>query len=205
MSVSPVSGRMTEFVTLRVKRVPAAPSLGSARLFQLPSAVRKWTTPGGGGRPCGWKQRVAVEEADGGDIHTHLGDGIRAALCQHLLPQLMVGIACQCPLVVRCRLAVLLEVVVRGAGECRELSVGVICPQPAQRLERLGVSACLNETYDRSLLFGYLLVVHDFSSDVNSFVSVSYRKPQSGNESDPTLPAREVLESSYPPRQGLSE
>ena len=47
-----VSGRMAESSTLRKKRVPAAPSLGSARLFQLPSAVRKWVTPRGGSGPA---------------------------------------------------------------------------------------------------------------------------------------------------------
>ena len=52
---SSVGRRMAELATLRGKRVPAAPSLGLARLFQEPSAVRKWVTPSGGVRPDGAK------------------------------------------------------------------------------------------------------------------------------------------------------
>ena len=55
ISWSPVSGRMADSATLRRKRVPAAPSIGSARLFQLPLAVRKCVTPTGGTCPLGWK------------------------------------------------------------------------------------------------------------------------------------------------------
>ena len=59
-SGSPKSGRTAAGSTLRRKRVPAAPSFGSARLFQLPSAVRKWLTPGGGVMPLGAKPTNAL-------------------------------------------------------------------------------------------------------------------------------------------------
>ena len=55
ISCSPVSGRMADSATLRRKRVPAAPSIGSARLFQLPLAVRKCVTPVGGTWLGAWK------------------------------------------------------------------------------------------------------------------------------------------------------
>ena len=52
-SSSSVGRRIDELATLRGNRVPAAPSFGLSRLFQLPSAVRKWVTPGGGVRWVG--------------------------------------------------------------------------------------------------------------------------------------------------------
>src|SRR5258707_13564002 len=50
-----VSGRIAESSTLRKKRVPGAPSLGSARLFQLPSAGPEYLNARGGSRAGGGK------------------------------------------------------------------------------------------------------------------------------------------------------
>ena len=50
MSSSSVAGLITAASTFLGKRVPAAPSFGSARLFHEPSAVRKCSTPSGGAR-----------------------------------------------------------------------------------------------------------------------------------------------------------
>ena len=50
---SGVSGLTNSAGTFRTNRVPAEPSRGLSRLFQLPSAVRKCVTPGGGVRFSG--------------------------------------------------------------------------------------------------------------------------------------------------------